>query len=123
MITQLRIYTINRGQLEEFVELWRKAVAPLRKAQGFQILASWIVPETHQFVWILGYDGPSAWEAQARAWLPPWLAFDLRRMYEHFQRNGLRATPDGLAAMTALLGHPPRELDPFVRETAEGWKA
>ena len=68
MITQLRIYTINRGQLEEFVELWRKAVAPLRRAQGFQILASWIVPETNQFVWILGYDGPIAWEEKDRAY-------------------------------------------------------
>jgi len=68
MITQLRIYTINRGQLEEFVEVWRKGVVPLRRSQGFQVLSSWIVPETNQFVWVLGYDGPMSWEDKDRAY-------------------------------------------------------
>jgi uncharacterized protein YbjT (DUF2867 family) len=69
-----------------------------------------------------GHDGRTfdldAWEAQAKRLLPAWLAFDLRRMYEHFQRDGLRATSETVASVTRLLGHPPREFEPFVREIA-----
>ena len=68
-------------------------------------------------------DDLDAWEAQARQFLPPWLAFDLRRMYEHFQRHGLPADPGTVAATTRLLGHPPREFEAFVRELAAGWNA
>ena len=67
---------------------------------------------------VYGGDDLDAWEAQARQFLPPWLAFDLRRMYEHFQRDGLRATPETIASVTKLLGHPPREFEPFARELA-----
>jgi uncharacterized protein YbjT (DUF2867 family) len=63
-------------------------------------------------------DDLDAWEAQAKRLLPAWLAFDLRRMYEHFQRDGLRATSETVASVTRLLGHPPREFEPFVREIA-----
>jgi uncharacterized protein YbjT (DUF2867 family) len=70
-----------------------------------------------------GGDDLDAWEAQAKAFLPPWLVFDLRRMYEHFQRDGLRATPETIATVTRLLGHPPREFEAFARELAAGWKA
>jgi hypothetical protein len=57
MTVQLRIYTINRGQLEEFTEVWRRAVVPLRRSLGFMVMGSWIVPESNQFVWVLGYEG------------------------------------------------------------------
>lgn len=63
-----------------------------------------------------------AWEKQNAQWIPAWMAFDFRRMYEHFQKNGLKATPEALATMTKLLGHPPRDFETFVRETAAAWK-
>jgi len=68
MTIQLRMYTINRGQLEEFVEVWRKSVVPLRRSQGFMVMSSWIVPETNQFVWVMGYDGPESFEDKDRAY-------------------------------------------------------
>ncbi len=62
MKIQLRIYTINRGALEPFAEEWKEKVQPLRLELGFQVLGAWTVPATNQFVWLLGYDGPDAWE-------------------------------------------------------------
>jgi len=86
---------------------------------------TWNAPETAE-VWskVLGKpvryagDDLDAWEAQAKQLLPPWLAFDLRRMYEHFQRYGLPASVETVASVTELLGHPPRELEAYVREIA-----
>ena len=68
MMTQLRIYTINRGALQEFASEWQAQVRPLRMKLGFQVLGAWTVEATNQFVWLLAYDGPQAWEAMDRAY-------------------------------------------------------
>jgi uncharacterized protein YbjT (DUF2867 family) len=68
-----------------------------------------------------GGNDLDAWEQQAVAMLPDWMAFDFRHMYAHFQDKGLRATPDAVARLTALLGHPPRNFRTFAEECAAAW--
>ncbi len=63
---QLRIYTINRGKMDDFVWVWRQGVLPIRQKIGFQVLGAWVVRETNQFMWLLGYDGPENWEVKDR---------------------------------------------------------
>ncbi len=63
-VWQFRIYTINRGHLEDCASAWLRGVYPLRVQHGFQIPAAWTIKETNQFVWIIGYDGPEEWEAK-----------------------------------------------------------
>jgi hypothetical protein len=62
MPTQIRIYTINRGQLQQFAKEWDEKIRPLRESLGFKVSAAWILEETNQFVWILSYDGPEQWD-------------------------------------------------------------
>jgi hypothetical protein len=64
MISQLRLYTINKGKLDEFVNAWLKGVVPLRLKMGFTVDGAWTVKETNQFIWILSYDGPEDWQAK-----------------------------------------------------------
>jgi uncharacterized protein YbjT (DUF2867 family) len=66
-------------------------------------------------------DDLDAWEKQSLAFLPPFLAFDLRLMYAFFQERGLRATAEDVDRQTALLGHPPRRFEDFAAETARAW--
>lgn len=68
-----------------------------------------------------GGDDMEAWEQGTLAYLPDWLTYDYRLMYEFFQREGLRATPAAIERLTALLGHAPRGYEAFVRETAAAW--
>lgn len=68
MTTQIRIYTINKGQMDEFVKLWKGQISPLRKSLGFEIPDAWVMEETNQFVWVLRYDGPEAWEEKDKAY-------------------------------------------------------
>ena len=70
-----------------------------------------------------GGDDLDAWSEQVSAMMPPWLVHDLRIMYRWQQENGQIATPDDLAACTAILGRPPRGYEDFVAETAAVWKA
>jgi uncharacterized protein YbjT (DUF2867 family) len=68
-----------------------------------------------------GGNDLDAWEKQSLAFLPAWMVFDFRLMYAFFQEKGLKASPEDLARLTALLGHPPRRFDEFAAETARSW--
>ena len=68
MATQLRIYTINRGQLHQFAKEWREKIRPLRLELGFQVDGAWLLEETNQFVWLLTYEGPESWETKDSAY-------------------------------------------------------
>jgi uncharacterized protein YbjT (DUF2867 family) len=67
-------------------------------------------------------DDMDAWQRQAMQYLPAWMAFDFRLMYEHFHRTGLEISQEDLARLTALLGHAPRTFEAFAKETAEAWR-
>ncbi len=94
MLVQLRIYTINRGALNEWVEEWQEQIKPLRLKLGFEILGAWTVAETNQFVWIISYDGPESWDTLDQAYhqseerraMVPDPARNIARM-EHFFMN------------------------------------
>ena len=64
----LRIYTINAGEMEEWVAEWRAQVLPLRRRLGFEVLGAWVSDETTTFTWLLGYDGPDGIEAANAAY-------------------------------------------------------
>ena len=78
MTHQLRIYTINRGKLPAFTQAWLQGVYPLRLKHGFSIDGAWVIEQTNQFVWLIGYDGPETWEATEKAYYdsPERLALD-----------------------------------------------
>lgn len=62
-----------------------------------------------------------AWEKQSLQYLPPWLVYDFKLMYRHFQQHGLRGTDADLATLTRVLGHAPRRFEDFAAETATSW--
>ncbi len=86
MATQLRLCTINRDSLSQFVEEWQKTVLPLRTEHGFQILSAWIIKETSQFAWLISYDGDESWESKEKAY------------YASARRKGLDPDPARLIA-------------------------
>ena len=67
MPTQIHIYTINRGSLDEFATEWRDKIKPLREKFGFQVSGGWKVKETNQFVLFLSRDAEDDWESQNQA--------------------------------------------------------
>ncbi len=61
MPTQLRLYTINKGCLQQFAEEWRELVLPLRQQQGWQIERAWLIEENNQFAWLLSCGEDENW--------------------------------------------------------------
>jgi len=62
MPSQLRIYTINKHELETFAAEWQQSIKPLREKLGFSIPKAYLNKETNQFIWIMQYDGKQAWD-------------------------------------------------------------
>ena len=71
MTTQIRLYTINRGQLQQFAKEWQENIRPLREELGFQVGGGWLIEETSQFLWRLSYDGPDWAEKDAAYYASP----------------------------------------------------
>lgn len=69
-----------------------------------------------------GGDDLDAWEQQMLQFMPDWMVYDFRNMFEYFQRHGLQPSRESLQRQTDILGHPPRSFDTFVAETAAAWK-
>lgn len=69
-----------------------------------------------------GGNDLNAWEQQSLQYLPAWMVFDFRLMYEFFQEKGLKATPADVDGVTKLLGHAPHSFDDFAMETASTWE-
>jgi hypothetical protein len=59
--SQLRIYTIEAGRLDEFAAAWSAGVRPLRRRFGFES-AAWTVPEESLFIWLVTYRGEKPFE-------------------------------------------------------------
>lgn len=59
--SQLRIYSIEPGRLDDFVTIWSAGVRPLRRKFGFES-AAWTVPDESLFIWLVTYRGERAFE-------------------------------------------------------------
>ena len=64
MKAQPRIYTIDRGQLQQFAHEWKEKVLPLRIEHGFEIEAAWTIESTNQFVWLISGERVEEWQAK-----------------------------------------------------------
>ena len=52
MVSQLRIYTINRGMMESWVKLFNEHIRPLHQRLGIPVEASWVNADKTEFIWV-----------------------------------------------------------------------
>src|SRR5712691_229963 len=56
MIAELRIYTANKGMLDDFVKLWNEKLAPNHERYGLKILGAWVNRPQNEFIWIREFE-------------------------------------------------------------------
>ena len=56
MVSQLRIYTINRGMMDSWLKLFRERLMPIHKQQGIPLEATWVDADRTEFVWVRSFD-------------------------------------------------------------------
>ena len=69
-----------------------------------------------------GGNDLEVWEKQSLQYMPDYLVYDFKHMYDFFQKQGLKASPAAIGRQTTLLGHAPRSFGAFVSETASAWR-
>ena len=66
--THLRLFTIDRGRLDEFSDAWVKTVYAQRTKMGMKIPFAAKIPATNQFVWLITYGGREPFEKIEQAY-------------------------------------------------------
>jgi hypothetical protein len=54
---QLRIYRSVPDRFDEFLEVWRELVVPMRRRFGFRIEHAWALREESALVWVVSLPG------------------------------------------------------------------
>lgn len=62
MATEVRIYTMKPGRLDEFERIFTEHIMPTSAAFGIRIHAAWRHKEKNEFVWVRSYDDEATLE-------------------------------------------------------------
>ena len=56
MVTQVRIYTINRGMLDSWIEVFNEKIVPTSAKYGVKVVAAWVNRPQNEFVWVRTFE-------------------------------------------------------------------
>ena len=56
MVSQLRIYTINKGMMDSWLKLFHEHLLPNHEKYGIPIEASWVNADQTEFIWVRSFD-------------------------------------------------------------------
>ena len=65
MVYQLRTYTINRGMMDSWINLFNEHIKPLHDRLGIPVHSTWVNADRTEFIWIRQFNAAS--EIQAKA--------------------------------------------------------
>ncbi len=57
MVYQLRIYTINRGMMDSWLNLFNEHIRPLHERLGIPVQNSWVNADGTEFLWVRQFNG------------------------------------------------------------------
>ena len=55
MISQLRIYTINRGMMDSWLQLFEEHVKLIHEKYGIPIEEAWVNSDRTEFIWVRSF--------------------------------------------------------------------
>jgi hypothetical protein len=64
MISQIRIYTINKGEMDNFLKHFKEDIVSLHQKIGVPIVGSWVNRPQNEFIWVRSYKDKAELEAK-----------------------------------------------------------
>ncbi len=55
MVSQLRIYTINKGMMDSYLKLFDEGIRPIHEKLGIPIEGTWVNTDRSEFIWVRGF--------------------------------------------------------------------
>ena len=76
MISQLRMYTVNKGMMDQWVKHFTENVVPIQEKHGIKVEGMWVNEDRNQFIWIRTYNDEEDQKAKEAAFYgsPEWQA-------------------------------------------------
>lgn len=73
MISQLRIYTINRGMMDQWVKVFTETLVPIQERAGIKVEGMWVNEDKNQFIWIRSFANADEMQSKGRfSSFPEW---------------------------------------------------
>ena len=66
MISQIRIYTINKGEMDNFLMHFKDDIIPLHQKIGVPIVGTWVNRPQNEFIWVRNYQDKADIEAKTK---------------------------------------------------------
>lgn len=67
MLAQIRIYTINKGEMDAFLKHFKEEVMAVHERIGLPIVGTWVHRTQNEFIWIRTYKDKADLEAKGEA--------------------------------------------------------
>ena len=67
MPAQIRIYTINKGEMDAFLTHFSDQVKPMHEKIGWPIVSTWVNRPQNEFIWIRTYSDAADLDAKTKA--------------------------------------------------------
>src|SRR3954447_10820057 len=64
MISQIRIYTINKGEMDSFLKHFKDEIMVLHQKIGVPIVGTWVNRPQNEFIWVRNYKDKAELEAK-----------------------------------------------------------
>ena len=59
MISQLRMYTINKGMMDQWTKYFSDVLIPMQEKHGIKVDGTWVNEAKNQFIWIRSFADSS----------------------------------------------------------------
>ncbi len=56
IVTQVRIYTINRGMLDSWITMFNEKIVPTSAKYGVKVIGAWANRPQNEFIWVRTFE-------------------------------------------------------------------
>jgi len=67
MISQIRIYTINKGEMDAFLKHFKEEIIGVHERIGVSIVGTWVNRPQNEFIWVRSYKDKADLEEKGKA--------------------------------------------------------
>ena len=69
MLAQIRIYTINKGEMDNFLKHFESELVALHKQASWPIVSTWVNRPQNEFIWVRTHTDATDLEAKTKAFM------------------------------------------------------
>jgi hypothetical protein len=69
MLAEVRIYTINKGEMDAFLKHFKEEIMVIHKRIGWPIVGMWVNRSQNEFIWVRTFTDAADRDSKAKAFL------------------------------------------------------